>query len=622
MRRQHPRARARFVRPEGEIRRSQMVGAYGPGALVDLLDHAVLIGGLDFWNLPASAPSIPEPRLREKLMEQLATLEPPVELSISAPFRLPPAGDRDAPSRANGVQALELPEWFVCQRPDCRALLRKHGLTLKRDRWVHECGAGGKAAETVPVRFVAACPLGHIEDFPWRHFVHRGQDQCVAPRLELHEGVSGDFSEIRVTCRACGATAPLSQALIHSLGISCGGHRPWLGADGREACDETLRLLVRTASNGYFAQVVSALSIPDPARELEENVRRVWRTLQAATLETLGAFRTIPEVKSAIGRYTDADVLAVVAALIRGQSAPRLPLRSAEIEQLRAQPVERPGELPPAHETFFARAFVPPGGLPPGIGRLVLAHKLREVRAQVGFTRLEPVAPDLQGELDLGVGIQRLGLATDWLPAAEIRGEGVFLELDEEAVHAWEQREAVLRRDRALQAGFDAWSGGARHGQRLAYPGVRFYLLHSFSHLLIQAISLHCGYPSASIRERIYCGAHTSDQPMAGVLLSTGSAGSEGTLGGLVEEGRRLGEHLRRALDLGSLCANDPVCGGHEPAGDYAERFLEGAACHGCLFIAEPSCERFNRFLDRALVVPTLGQDARLAYFDPAAPRV
>jgi hypothetical protein len=85
-----------------------------------------------------------------------------------------------------------------------------------------------------------------------------------------------------------------------------------------------------------------------------------------------------------------------------------------------------------------------------------------------------------------------------------------------------------------------------------------------------------------------------------------------------VEEGRRIASHLRRALEMGSLCANDPVCGSHSPKGDYAERFLEGAACHGCLFVAEPSCERFNRLLDRALVVPTLGRSAQLAFF--AAP--
>lgn len=72
---------------------------------------------------------------------------------------------------------------------------------------------------------------------------------------------------------------------------------------------------------------------------------------------------------------------------------------------------------------------------------------------------------------------------------------------------------------------------------------------------------------------------------------------------------------MRRAFDEGVLCSNDPVCASHSPADDHAERHLEGAACHGCLFIAEPSCEQFNQYLDRALVVPTIGHPPELAFF-------
>ena len=64
---------------------------------------------------------------------------------------------------------------------------------------------------------------------------------------------------------------------------------------------------------------------------------------------------------------------------------------------------------------------------------------------------------------------------------------------------------------------------------------------------------------------------------------------------------------MQRAWDLGRLCSSDPVCASHSPEAHLAERYLEGAACHGCLFIAECSCERFNRHLDRTLVVPTVG---------------
>jgi hypothetical protein len=98
-------------------------------------------------------------------------------------------------------------------------------------------------------------------------------------------------------------------------------------------------------------------------------------------------------------------------------------------------------------------------------------------------------------------------------------------------------------------------------------------------------------------------------------LLYTGSSDSEGTLGGLVQVGRHIEQHLATALELGKLCSNDPVCAQHKPSDPYEERFLHGAACHGCLLIAETSCENRNEFLDRSLVVNTV--DGSSAAFFP-----
>lgn len=202
------------------------------------------------------------------------------------------------------------------------------------------------------------------------------------------------------------------------------------------------------------------------------------------------------------------------------------------------------------------------------------------------------------------MGLAPLSLLRDWLPAVEIRGEGVFVQLDPTQLRAWEKKDPVRRRTDQLIAGFEAWVDAT--GSKMAFPGARFYLLHSMSHALITAVSLECGYPASAIRERIYCAPPDDANPMAAFLLSTGTTGAEGTLGGLVEVGRRLGDHLRRAFDDARLCSNDPVCAQHDP-NRPDDRYLEGAACHGCLFIPECSCERFNQFLDRALLFPTLG---------------
>jgi hypothetical protein len=610
--------RQQIVRqPDGRVRRSQAVTTFGPGALMDLLDQAVLVGGLDFWGYDKrrDIPAIKEPRLREAIAEQFKVAE--IELSEEQPFLAPPVGDDREPSKFSGIQVLEFPQWFVCQNRSCRAILRaRDGLDAVSGRWWHNCLPNRKRAETVPVRFVGACRKGHLEDFPWIAFAHVGRTdgRCAAPSLTLDEGATGDFSEIVVRC-ICGSSNPLSTALTKAPLLQCGGHRPWLGPEGKQDCAEALRLLVRTASNSYFSQVVSALSVPEPGRELEEKVREVFDVLKVATKETIAPFRLIPKVQVALEGYSDAEVLSVVEGINKGTAATRLPLRTAEFKQFIASKPEEPRCLPPQNAMFFARSCKPKRALPTGIGRLVLAPKLREVRAQIGFTRLEPVTPDLQGEFDLGVQSARLGLTTAWLPATEVRGEGVFVELDERAVQEWENRPAVRKRGLELLAGYRDWEKTTKSAP--PFPGTRFYLLHSLSHLLISAISLECGYSASAIRERIYCGPSARDPntPMAAILLSTGTSGTEGTLGGLVEEGRKLRDHLARAYDFGKLCSNDPVCAGHSPQDDHAERYLEGAACHGCLFIAECSCERFNRYLDRALVVPAVGQPHELAFF-------
>jgi hypothetical protein len=243
------------------------------------------------------------------------------------------------------------------------------------------------------------------------------------------------------------------------------------------------------------------------------------------------------------------------------------------------------------------------------IDRIVLVHRLREVVAQVGFTRFEPTLVTTDGELDLGVNLAPLGLETDWVPAYENRGEGVFISFNPEAIEAWLKKDAVKKRGKELIEGYLQWkkSRGIKSDWQ---PSLPYIMLHSLSHLLITAISLECGYSASAIRERIYAG-----ESGYGILLYTGSSGSEGTLGGLIEVGKQIEHYLKTALDMGHLCSNDPVCSQYKPADSQEDRYLHGAACHGCLLIAETSCERRNELLDRALVVRTV--DATGAEFFP-----
>jgi hypothetical protein len=261
---------------------------------------------------------------------------------------------------------------------------------------------------------------------------------------------------------------------------------------------------------------------------------------------------------------------------------------------------------------YFARTLDPAkwngGGHTHAIERVVLVHRLREVRALAGFTRFEASGPDINGELEIGVKRAALARDTSWVPATEIRGEGVFIQFKKSEIDAWTNRPKVQARAKQLNEGFMAWHSEHPKSNR-EFPGLPYLMLHSLAHALITAVSLECGYPASAIRERVYAGPYGF-----GILLYTGSVDAEGTLGGLVEVGRRITRHLQKALDLERLCSNDPVCAQHEPQHEQERRFLHGAACHGCLLIAETSCEQFNDFLDRALVVPTVA-NADTAFF-------
>lgn len=614
--------------PDGRVRLSQLVTTFGPGSMIDLLDHAVLVSGLDFWKFDSRKPrvAIDEPRLREALLGRMKAMD--LNLAQGASFFAAPAGEDGAEGPWNGIPVLEFPAWFVCQ--SCHALSHRRGLELKDKKYRHQCSRTTSGV-CVPIRFVVTCKDGHLDEFPWNWFVHRECPRCDGSDLYLDEGATGDFSELVVRCNACQARRSLADARNIGALRTCEGKRPWLGEQARVPCDHPQKFLSRTASDAYFSQTVSALSIPEKGRVLRQAIEQpvLWPLIKNATeASKVALIRSLvapvdTALESITGKhrsdFSDEEIAEAVRAIHSAADDPREGLRTAEFREFLTAKEEVPGEIPPREAEFFASRWVPPKGtvLPPELADITLVKKLRRVTAQVGFTRLSAPTANLQGDYEDEAALSALTLAGDWLPAVEIWGEGVLVRFREEAIQAWEARPEVVDRGKMLLAGY-LRRYPEREGK--GFLGIRYYLLHSLSHLLMNAISLECGYAAASLSERIYCAPSTDAVPMAGILILTGSAGSEGTLGGLVDQGRRIHRHLERALKLGRLCSNDPVCAAHAPVKgdrlDPTSRFLDGAACHGCLYVAEPSCERSNSYLDRALVVPTMGNPANLAFFD------
>jgi hypothetical protein len=241
------------------------------------------------------------------------------------------------------------------------------------------------------------------------------------------------------------------------------------------------------------------------------------------------------------------------------------------------------------------------GGLDRFIRRVCLVRKLKETRAMVGLSRILPAQGQMDDRLQ-PLSKNRVG----WLPAVVVRGEGIFIEFDEEALETWVDREEGAReRAAGLEAAYNA--GRLERGLETVPVSPKFLFLHTMAHLMIKQLSFDCGYGSASLRERLYCDSDDAAHPMQGFLIYTASGDSEGTLGGLVRQGEpgRLEPVFAEAVRSGSWCSSDPVC--IESPGQGTEN-SNLAACHACALLSETSCEEGNRLLDRAAVVGTMTQ--------------
>jgi hypothetical protein len=227
-----------------------------------------------------------------------------------------------------------------------------------------------------------------------------------------------------------------------------------------------------------------------------------------------------------------------------------------------------------------------------------LVKKLRETRAFVGFSRLEP---NNSSSIEDKKSMIRLGNGA-WLPAIEVYGEGIFFEFSSDELKAWAEKKEVKKRLEPLNAAYQtSFFAKANPGNIRA----EYVMLHTFAHLIINQLSYECGYGSSSIKERIYCEKCSDDLEMYGVLIYTASGDSEGSLGGLVRRGEpgKLEDTIISALENAKWCSSDPICITSPGQGPES---LNRAACHNCALLPETCCECGNRLLDRGLIVGEL----------------
>ncbi len=610
--------------PVGEVRPSQILWTYGPGALIDLPSLSVITMGTDRWEKDRCLP-IEEARLLAAVRNVLG---PQVESLRVPPFRQSEDIDMYSAEALIGVPVRPFPRWLRCVK--C-GLLSEYDLGLfkikenryrpENTRFVHEGCKGSKGnlkatdADAVPARFLLACRNGHLDDFPWHYFVHSGPSTCKGTLRFFESGASLQTENLWVKCDECDA----SRNMAHAFGKSgkenlprCRGRHPHLDRYDSD-CEEQARTVLLGATNSWFPITLSALAIPLSRDPISQLVGDGWDYFEdvdseaevALVVKTLKKTGALP----GIDKHTPAAIWAVVQSLRSGESQSEV--TEADIKGPEWEVLTDPNP-PTDWPHFLSKSVDVPEDFDDKISGVLLLERLREVNALLGFTRVE--APEETANPDERPPMADLCAdAPEWVPAGQVHGEGIFIRFDEDALQKWERRESVKARDEKLFSGHKGWRNSRKLDPDEGYPGVRYALLHTIAHLLIRELALECGYNAASIRERIYADVE-AEGPQAGILVYTAAADSDGTLGGLVDLGKpeNLGRLLKQSLSRAGICSSDPLCAEHEPEKD---RSLHAAACHACSFVSETSCERGNRYIDRALVVPTL-EVADAAFFD------
>lgn len=624
----------------GSARPSSLLYTYGPGAIMDLPSFSVMPSGLDdwepIWKRRETIPTIIEPRLlnvvRLHLGNQVDSLRP-------FPWQ-PKKGSFSAEGSDLGVPARVFPQWMRCTGCDFLGPIARftytntHPFRTDLAQFGHaNCPRRGRATKSktpvpaVPAQHLLTCTNGHLDEFPYALWVHRGEqcEKAQAPELKMTDANVGRSVGSTIVCSSCGVRRGMAEAQgstgREKLPQTCRGRHPHLGAF-EKSCDARPALIMMGASNLWFPSTQRVIVMP---RTAEEKLEELGDRLRVDVgIDKLQQFGGQPEVLRALASVAGIDLADVDdAALSEAVNDALAPADSEETRQEKLaawDPVDlllpewrylqKPSAFPQQQNStgLMVTEMQRGEGLHSGIDRVVAVNAMKRINALLGFTRLDEMdrVNDVASRL---VSLTRESRPA-WVPATEDRGEGIFLQLDLEAVTQWEAK--VLGTDlweahrqahrRNFERRFSETAKAVDPDTRL--PAPRYWLVHTFSHILIREMAMYSGYGAASLTERIYAwSASPEREAAAGLLICTTASDSEGTLGGLValSEPGRLADIVHRGLMRAARCSSDPVCAMRTPADP--EDFLHGAACHTCSFASETSCERANRFLDRRFLL-------------------
>jgi len=593
------------------LRLSQYVITYGPGAILEAPEGPRIIPRPDIGLFyPSSGLNPAEFVISDQRMSQGL-------LAGAQIFRLPSNAELGLPQNRFIYRTRPFPSWSLCLNT------RGHEgnfSILYQGRGCPVCGISGRRTQEA-IRFIMACPEGHMDDVNWPYLVHRSSSGCEHRGWFRWYGGGGALSQIEIECPQCGQRVNLGWA--YGQQWFCSGRFPERESLGsppvRPGCRQNARIIQRQASNLRIPELKTLFTIPPRYTRLHNLLQLppIYSVLVAAgTLKSQNQLQQMlvnlmrgnlvtRTVVNEILQYPWDEIQQAIQDVMTPVSTGYHDLILEEFHALidasvnGIPPVRGPSRTSPVIievNPNLVRRFPGPSGRN---FRVIPILRLRSVTVQIGYRR----EVDTQNPANIvDVSFTDPGNPDQrWYPDVEFLGEGIFIMLEDN--DGWHQElsgSAVDEWERAFSNPSSYPSHIFRSSHREELHPV-FVWWHTLAHLLIRAISIEAGYASASIRERIYL--EIADKRVrGGILIYATQPGSEGTLGGLIALVPYFGDFLDVALDMLHSCSGDPLCiGTHFKRGQY-----NGAACYGCLLISETSCEHRNMWLDRHILKDNL----------------
>ena len=598
---------------ERKLRTAQLISPSGVGAIVDLGGRSYIGDDISRWGRGIDKEIIHLSRLQQILGVRY--------------FRIPPEAPERDWQNARKIRYSYFPRWMFCKT--CKSLKRylPNDITPDEPPLCFRCNTDTLS----PIRFVAGCEDGHLQDINWNIYVHINQEnneqrQCGNPYLKFEtiSGRGGGLAANQIRCETCRAERNLQKLLVEPIPEKCFGKQPWEYFNeeeqaARPVCNKSLSGYQRGGSLLYSPTIVSALDIPIDEAQANNEIRQRIQA-KANEHELFYMVKENPNPTSienfakALQRteFQDIEIEIIVQCVNLaleehnqndGEENINFDPEVEIDEELILEP-EWQVLMGPAQK-LDKRFWSEPYDLNVSdleekniavskmIDHVSLIKRLREVRVLKSFTRFYK-------SKEIAVcNSSEEGVHLPWLPALEVIGEGIFINFNKDILNEWEEKnfdylesrlkDMIIRRDNSNYA-------------RLPIPDPSFVMLHTLAHLLIRQLCFDSGYQASALRERIYY----KKGVMSGFLIYTADSDSEGAMGGLVKQGEanNLMSAINSSLRSARWCSNDPVC---INAGGQGLEGLNKGACHSCALISTTSCTFLNTLLDRELLIGDQG---------------